>query len=137
MKSLKKYFLFVFILSFFFLVFLSFSGCQSSAEKNTGESLSYSVYEKNDSVKKQSLKILSWNVETFFDPVKQGSEYKDFSTSKNWDKEKYTARLERLCSSIKSLNADVLVLCEIENEGVLHDISNFLAGEWRHSKIYS
>ena len=84
----------------------------------------------------EELRILSWNVQTFFDSVKDGGEYDEFLKSKTWGNEAYTGRLERLSASLKSLDADVVVLSELENEGVLHDISNFLSGEWNQKKVY-
>ncbi|MCQ2240873.1 endonuclease/exonuclease/phosphatase family protein [Treponema sp.] len=91
----------------------------------------------SDSVGKEgSLKVVNWNVQTFFDAVTTGEEYSEFVRSARWGKEDYVERLKRLCSVIKNLDADVFVMEEIENEGVVHDISNFLAGEWDKEKVY-
>ena len=43
------------------------------------------------------LKIVNWNVQTFFDYQTDGSEYSEFVTSATWGKEMYVVRLERLC----------------------------------------
>jgi endonuclease/exonuclease/phosphatase family metal-dependent hydrolase len=76
-----------------------------------------------------SLRLVSWNTETFFDAVKDGTEYSEFKSSKsNWNRDAYTARLDRLCEVIKTLDADVYAFEEIENEGIMYDISNRLAG---------
>lgn len=83
------------------------------------------------------LTVGNWNVETFFDSVTTGQEYTEFVKSKTWGTEAYIERLKRLCSVIKTLDADIFVMEEIENEGVLQDISNFLAGEWNSKKLYS
>ena len=72
------------------------------------------------------LRLVSWNVQTFFDAERAGTEYKEFSSSRNWGEQAYRTRLKRLCESLVLLHADVLVLQEIENEAVLHDIGNFL-----------
>jgi len=84
-----------------------------------------------------SIRIADWNTETFFDSINSGSEYSEFLKSKTWGKDAYVKRLERLCSVIKTLNADVFVMEEIESEAVVQDISNFLAGEWDQKKIYA
>ncbi len=84
----------------------------------------------------EELRVVNWNVQTFFDAINNGLEYGEFLSSKNWGEKSYIERLERLKSSIKIFDADILVMEEIENEGVLHDISNFLAGEWNQNKVY-
>ena len=76
------------------------------------------------------LKVVNWNVQTFFDAITTGSEYTEFVKSSRWGKEAYMERLTRLASVIRTLDADIFVMEEIENEGVVHDICNFLAGEW-------
>lgn len=82
-----------------------------------------------------NLKVVCWNVQTFFDANTDGNEYAEFKKSP-WGKDAYKARLKKLCSSIKSIDADVFVMEEIENENVLQDINNFLAGEWNFKKTY-
>ena len=87
---------------------------------------------KGDLSAKDSLSLVSWNVQTFFDGEKDGCEYDEFKKAGNWNREKYSVRLERLCDAIVALNADVFVLIEIENESVLQDISNcFAGGSWK------
>ncbi len=76
------------------------------------------------------IRVVSWNVQTFFDAQTAGTEYGEFrGPNTAWSLAKYTARLERLCGAIKRLDADILVLQEIENESVLRDIVNFLASD--------
>ena len=86
--------------------------------------------------KMEEISVANWNVQTFFDSTNDGCEYDEFISNKKWGKASYAERLSRLASSIKTIDADVLVMEEIENEAVLHDISNFLAGEWNQKKIY-
>ena len=86
--------------------------------------------------KMEEISVANWNVQTFFDSTNDGCEYDEFISNKKWGKASYAERLSRLASSIKAIDADVLVMEEIENEAVLHDISNFLAGEWNQKKIY-
>ena len=87
---------------------------------------------------KKEICVVTYNTQEFFDAVKDGCEYSEFKKSSDWGTEKYKIRLERLCTVIKSLNADIYILQEIENEAVLQDISNFLAGEsWRQKDLWS
>ncbi|MFA6856707.1 MAG: endonuclease/exonuclease/phosphatase family protein [Treponema sp.] len=89
----------------------------------------------------QSLRLVSWNTETFFDAVKDGTEYSEFKSSKsNWNRDAYIGRLDRLCEVVRTLDADVYAFEEIENDGIMYDISNRLAGSaWnsRHSWNYA
>lgn len=86
--------------------------------------------------KSSNIKVACWNVQTFFDATTDGNEYSEFKKSSTWGKDAYKGRLKKLCSSIKSIDADVFVMEEIENENVLQDINNFLAGEWNLKKTY-
>ncbi len=71
--------------------------------------------------------IVSWNLQTFFDAVDSGTEYEDFTGVKSsWNETKYKARLSRLCNFMESTNADVYCFMEVENDSVVHDISNTL-----------
>lgn len=83
-----------------------------------------------------NLKIACWNVQTFFDANTDGDEYYEFKKSSAWGIDAYEKRLKKLCSAIKSIDADVFIMEEIENEKVLLDINNFLAGEWNTKKTY-
>lgn len=76
-----------------------------------------------------SLTLASWNVQTFFDGQTDGTEYSDFQGGGKWSKDKYITRLHRLCDVMHAINADVFVFEEIENESVIYDISNQLAGD--------
>ena len=113
--------------SFILFMAVLFAGC-AMPSSNTKDSLHKTS---------QKISVANWNVQTFFDSTTEGCEYDEFVKSKTWGQESYTERLKRLCQVIKSLDADVFVMEEIENEEVLHDLSNFLAGEWNQKKIYS
>ena len=76
------------------------------------------------------IKVASWNVQTFFDATREGTEYKQFAKSDKWGREAYEIRLMRLAACIKAINADVFALQEIENERVLVDLYNCLSGSW-------
>ena len=85
-----------------------------------------------------SFSAATWNLQEFFDANTQGCEYKEYQNTAKWTKEKYYERLERTCSVIKTINADVYFFEEIENEAVLYDISNQLAGNsWNSSKNWN
>lgn len=77
----------------------------------------------------RSVRIISWNVQTFFDAHTCGTEYKEFRASGGaWNREKYERRLENLCGFIKEHPADIYVFEEVENEEVLQDIANLCTG---------
>ena len=109
-------------IAYFLPLLLLGAGCAVSAEgvkERSGE-------RQNGSA---TIRIVNWNAETFFDAHTDGSEYAEFKSSKSkWGKERYAARLGRLCDVMKKLNADVYVFEEIENEGIVYDIANMLAG---------
>lgn len=87
--------------------------------------------------KKLSLKIVNWNAQTFFDGNNDGVEYSNFVKSKKWNQEAYKDRLQKLCKAISQLDGDLVVLEEIENVGIVYDISNALAGNsWNPAKVY-
>lgn len=93
------------------LTFLIFAGCSKTQAQTN------------------SLTLATWNVQTFFDGQTDGTEYSDFQGGGKWSKDKYITRLQRLCDVMHSINADVFVFEEIENESVIYDISNQLAGD--------
>lgn len=77
----------------------------------------------------KTLRIISWNLQTFFDAQTDGTEYAEFrGTKTSWNREKYEARLDRLAAFIKEHRADIYVFQEVENEAVLQDIANRCAG---------
>lgn len=84
--------------------------------------------------------LVNWNLQTFFDGTKDGFEYSDFQKSGSWNAQTYTVRLQRLCQFISQVNADIYVFEEIENEAVIHDISNQLAAlghNWNQKKFWN
>ncbi len=86
---------------------------------------------------RHSLKIVNWNAQTFFDGNNDGVEYSSFITSKKWSQDAYKERLQKLCKAIGQLDGDLVVLEEIENIGIVYDISNALAGNnWNPQKVY-
>ncbi|MSN97103.1 endonuclease/exonuclease/phosphatase family protein [Campylobacter sp. FMV-PI01] len=70
------------------------------------------------------LKIATFNVENLFDDVNNGSEYKNFVIGKSsWNKSKYDTKLNLVSKLLKIIDADIIALQEIENEGVLRSIA--------------
>lgn len=83
------------------------------------------------------ISILNWNLETFFDAHLDGNEYAEFRSAKsNWGKEKYAARLKRLGEVLKTVDADVVVMEELEKKEQLYDIFNVLSGGFDLAKAY-
>ena len=115
------------------ILILSLTGCQNqfvkeSAFRRSGKTAGEVSSEKN-------ISLVCWNVQTFFDAVVSGNEYKEFKNAAQWNKEKYTRRLDKLCDVMKTLNPDIFVMEEIENEAVVQDIANTLAGNsWEKKK---
>ena len=70
--------------------------------------------------------IASFNVQNLFDDKTDGTEYADFKKGgkKNWNKEKYEKKIAAVSKDIKEINADVILLLEIENERVLKELAS-------------
>ncbi|WP_296324384.1 endonuclease/exonuclease/phosphatase family protein [Treponema sp. UBA3813] len=103
-------------------VFLFFS-CGTSQKENSG---------------KESLKVVNWNLQTFFDASFDGNEYSEYRNEKSgWSKERYEERLDRLASVIKELDADLFVMEELEKEEQIQDIANRLSGTFDFAKLYT
>ncbi len=84
--------------------------------------------------------IANWNLQTFFDGNKDGCEYKEYQKASDWNNESYKVRLERLCQFISATDADIYVFEEIENEGIIYDISNQLSAKghnWKQTKFWN
>lgn len=92
--------------------------------------------------KENTVSIMNWNVQTFFDSVKDGTEYRDFKqmssdySTSSWSVKKYEQRLDRLAYVIKKLDCDVVVLEELEKKEQLQDIINRLDATFSIAKRY-
>ena len=94
-------------------------------------------FSKGENQKKESLKVVNWNLQTFFDANFDGNEYDEYKSAKSgWNQEKYEKRLDRLAAVIKELDADIFVMEELEKEAQIHDIANRLSGTFDFSKLY-
>lgn len=90
-----------------------------------------------EDVSRDSVSVMNWNLETFFDGEFDGNEYEEFRSAKaGWSRQKYDKRLERLSSVIRALDCDIIVMEELEKEGQLFDITNRLSGTFDSSKVY-
>ena len=93
--------------------------------------------------------LMTWNTQTFFDAVDDGSEFDEFKSGQGdksgWTAGKYSNRLDRLCEVIiacgkragkeSGAGPDIVVLEEIENARVVRDIVNRLPqrSTYRHA----
>jgi endonuclease/exonuclease/phosphatase family metal-dependent hydrolase len=84
-----------------------------------------------------SVVIMSYNLQTLFDPVDQGGEYEEFRVSTGaWSEALYTKRLAALASAVAAASLpggsgkgpDVLVVQEAENARVLRDLAEAAGG---------
>lgn len=86
--------------------------------------------------KKNSLNFLSYNVQTFFDGVKNGNEYSEFSSgSSRWSLEKYETRLDRLANTIFDScvgGPDIALLVEVENQDVVYDLCTRFSSKYAY-----
>lgn len=88
-------------------------------------------------VSADSVSVVSWNVQTFFDANTVGTEYSEFIRSNQWNAQAYETRVGRLCEVMQQLDADIFIFEEIENADILIDISNKLAGtSWNQRRSW-
>ncbi|MCR4789505.1 MAG: endonuclease/exonuclease/phosphatase family protein [Treponemataceae bacterium] len=92
---------------------------------------------KQENTDSASVKVASWNLQTFFDCQYSGNEYTGFrAQDKNWTVEKYYSRIEKLCRVLKDIDADIFALEEIENKNIIYDIANNYEFQGRRDKAY-
>lgn len=82
-----------------------------------------------------SLTIATWNMQTFFDAETCGTEYREFK-GERWTRDAYERRVRSASEALKKIGADVIVLEEVENEGVLFDLFNEYAAGFNAKKIW-
>lgn len=72
---------------------------------------------------KNTFTVASYNVENLFDLEDNGSEYKEYKPfTHDWNLNSYHQKLENISNVIKALNADIVVLSEIENQNILNTL---------------
>ena len=68
--------------------------------------------------------VTFWNLENLFDfeddPNNPGDD--EFLPEKEWDEARYRRKLDNLAKAVKSMETDVLAVCEVENRRVLEDL---------------
>ena len=80
----------------------------------------------------EPITLVTYNTQTFFDAVEDGTEFKEYKGSKSrWTDQKYKVRLERLKGTLfaageklsgkKDRLPDIVVLQEVENDRVIED----------------
>lgn len=89
---------------------------------------------------KEPITLVTYNTQTFFDAIEDGSEFKEYKGSKSrWTEQKYRTRLERLKDTMfaagekltgkKDRLPDIVVLQEVENSRVVEDFCKQLSSE--------
>jgi exonuclease III len=75
----------------------------------------------------ETLKVASWNVENLFDMKRQGTEYAEYLPGLHgWSEAMLRKKLLNLSEVICDLDADVIALQEVENDGVLERLQKTL-----------
>ena len=82
-----------------------------------------------------SATVATWNMQTFFDSEPCGTEYKEFRTDR-WNRDAYERRVEAAAEALKKIGADIIVLEEVENEGVLFDLFNAFSAGFNAKKVW-
>lgn len=72
--------------------------------------------------------VATYNVENLFDLQYNGDEYKEYIpyTHLGWNEKAFRVKIQNISKVIKELNADILVLQEIENDNVLGILNSSL-----------
>ena len=93
------------------------SGCDISADDG------------NNIESKNSLLIMTWNVQNLFDGKDDGTEYPEFTEEEGWSKEKYRGRLNVIAAAIEGMGKkpDVIAMQEVESLAVMNDLASSLS----------
>ncbi len=93
---------------------------------------------------KNTISLVSYNTQTFFDAIKDGREFKEFKNG-NWNEASYNERITRLLEAVKICTneliekedlPDILVLQEIESYEVIKDISKHLSNNIYNQAVF-
>jgi exonuclease III len=86
--------------------------------------------------KDERLRVVSWNVQNLFDSVSDGGEYPEYDPDiGNWSSADYHGRLETLCGVLTDIDADVILLQEIEHQEVLSDMCRWFLNGYSSADI--
>lgn len=74
-------------------------------------------------------KVATYNVENLFDAIKEGNEYEEYTpnTRHGWNEAMMEKKIAHLAHVIKDMDADMVALEEVENQGVLEKLNRALA----------
>ena len=118
-------------------VLLILCACKNNLEPGQSLAKDSSFNDSDGNSDGSRLSFACWNTQTFFDAVSDGIEYTEFQRAEKWTAPMYSKRLDSLCEVMKTLNPDIMVLEEIENEAVVQDIANRFAGNsWDKKKCW-
>ena len=86
--------------------------------------------EGQSSETKNSLLIMTWNVQNLFDGKDDGTEYAEFTQAEGWSVEKYKGRLNVISAAIGGLEQkpDIIAMQEVESIQVMNDLAAALSG---------
>ena len=75
--------------------------------------------------------IMTWNIQTLFDGVENGTEYDDYRETAGWTREKYRGRLNVIANAIGGMERkpDIIALQEVESAQVLEDLAFALSAQ--------
>ncbi len=74
-----------------------------------------------------TLTLLAWNVENFYDLTDNGTEYPEYAPGAcGWDRFTFEVKLHNIATVLASVDADVAVLCEVENANVVERLRGAL-----------
>jgi endonuclease/exonuclease/phosphatase family metal-dependent hydrolase len=78
----------------------------------------------------ENVLVASWNLQAMFDGNDDGVEYAEYRESAGWNEEKYRSRLIAAAKAIKTLDADIMTLVEIENAAVAQALAEETGLGW-------
>ena len=107
------------------LLFALFTGCNTSNEEAKAPGNS------------NSIAIMTWNIQSLFDGVEDGTEYDEFREAAGWSNEKYRGRLNVIAGAIGGMGRkpDIIALQEVESARVIADLAAVLSAQgygWTH-----
>lgn len=82
-----------------------------------------------------SLRIATYNTDTLFDTECDSNECGEGDYEPQPTEEEYAARIEEVAEAIDDLDADVVLLQEVEKEAVLQDLADELDGEYPTAEL--
>ncbi len=85
-----------------------------------------------------TLTIVSYNIENFFDMVDDGNEYPEYKPNRhNWTDITFRTKVDHIASVLAEINPDIAVLVEVENENVVQSLCTVLAQKNRRFPYYA